>query len=203
MEVGHNHIKDPGGPIIDTRFYFDIFVFTLYGLILLSLFIVPSKKRIQEKEIVHVSPLVLKAHYLLGFIALGMAVVLAVMFYYSGYEELLNIFNAVILLPVGVMLIINSYSTTKLVGEMSLGDQGLVVGEVEEYEEEVVAAKVAPARAKSRAATVKSRAPAVRPSVEKEIMTIQCPGCDKYLKIEYSGEGQEIKCPSCGLEGEL
>ena len=172
----------------------DFVVFILYGLILLSLLVVPSKKRIMEMGIVHVSPLVLKAHYLLGALALVLAAVLGVMFYYSEYSNLLNIFNAVVLLPVGFLLIINSYSTSKLINEMSLEDEGLVVGELEE-EETVVAAEVAPKKVAAK--------PAVRPKAERKVITIQCPGCDKYLKIEYVGEGQEIKCPACGLEGEL
>jgi hypothetical protein len=157
--------------------------------------VVPSKKRIIEVGIVHVSPLVLKAHYLLGALALIMAVVLGVMFYYSDYSDLLNIFNAVVLIPTGVLLLFNSYSTGKLVAEMGLEDDGLVVGEVEE-EEVVVAAEVAPTRKRTPKA-------AVKPKAERKVITIQCPGCDKYLKIEYAGEGQEIKCPACGLEGEL
>lgn len=34
-------------------------------------------------------------------------------------------------------------------------------------------------------------------------VTIQCPRCEKYLKIQYRGKGQSIKCPMCGLKGEL
>jgi len=173
----------------------DIGFFILLGLIMVVAFIVPSKKRIINQGIVFVSPLALKGQLILGGIAILLGLGLFVFYWYENFDVLHNLINGIVLLPVGLLLIYNSNSTNKLVDEVSMGDEGLVI--VDTVEDEIIAV-----------AEVQERQPKVRPSAPAtnktyETITIQCPGCDKFLKIENRGEGTPITCPGCGLEGEL
>ena len=39
--------------------------------------------------------------------------------------------------------------------------------------------------------------------IEYEMMTVECPQCSSQIEIPKISGSQELKCPDCGLEGEI
>ncbi len=182
---------------MDYQLIVDIGVFVLIGIILVIMLVVPSKGRIRDQGIFYIPPAAKIGQYVMGALAILLCLGLLT-FYFLKDGQWWNILNAAFLGPLGFMLIFNSYSTGKLLNEMAQLE-GDVMPAAELDDEPVMAAEVAPAKSRKKPAA----AAPVAPKKTYETITIECPGCSKFLKIQNRGEGTPITCPSCGLEGEL
>jgi hypothetical protein len=176
--------------ILTFQLLLDILVFICLGLMLLGMLLIPSKRRVQEHRITYLPGKMLVLQYSLGIMALALAGVL-VACYFLKYDAIQNIINPFLLAPLGGLLIYNTFSTSRLIKDVALLDSSEVVTPVEEAKQQ---AKPAP-----RAAGAKR--PATAPKAK--VVTIQCQGCNNYLKVEMTGEHTSITCPVCGMEGEL
>lgn len=177
--------------ILTFQLVLDILVFICLGLMLLGMLLMPSKRRIQEHRITYLPGKMLVLQYTLGFMALALAGAL-VTCYFLRYNSIQNILNPFLLAPLGGLLIYNTYSTSKLVKDVELLDSADAVTPVEEAKQPAKPAPKGGAPKKPAAAPKKS-----------QVVTIQCQGCNNYLKVEMTGEHTTITCPVCGMEGEL
>jgi len=176
--------------ILTFQLLLDVLVFICFGLVLLGMLLIPSKKRIQEKHITYIPGKMLILQYGLGAIALALAATLIICYFLS-FKSIQNILNPLFLAPLGGLLIYNTFSVNRLVKDVELLESVEAVTPVEEAKE---AAKPAPKTAAKKPAATPKKA---------QVVTIQCQGCSNYLKVELTGEHTTITCPVCGLEGEL
>lgn len=168
---------------VEYQTYLDIVIFIIPIIILIGVFLVPSKRRIIERGIEYVHPMALKAQYILGGLSIAFGIGLLV-FYFGDTNVWLNLLNGIILIPLGGILIFNSFSTSKTLAENSDGELGAVV--MAEEEEEVQVAEMAPKK-----------------KAKPKEVTIECPGCNSQLKITMTSSPMMMTCPVCGTEGEI
>jgi ribosomal protein S27E len=157
---------------------------------LLGMLLIPSKRRIQEHRITYLPGKMLILQYTLGFLALGLAGALVACYFITQFDAIQNIINPFLLAPLGGLLLYNTFSTSRLVKDVALLESAEAVSPV--------STERPPARPASSAA----KKPAAAPKKAK-VITIQCQGCNNYLKVEMTGEHTAITCPVCGMEGEL
>jgi hypothetical protein len=160
--------------------------------VLVSLFIIPSRKRIREKQIIYIPQTITIYQYVLGGITLLLSAVFLIYFMYNrqAWHDLLN---SLFLVPTGILIMVNMYTTNRLVEKMKMlesGDDASVA----------TGLRVAEINPKEGVRPITKKA---KPAPKMRTATIQCGGCQNYLKIEVTKFPMTITCPVCNTEGEI